>query len=228
MKDYFSQLKAKDKYFKAFLLAFSIMVIIMLPSIIYNKGIFLYYGDFNSQQLPFYVHAHEAVRNGNIFWDWGTDLGANFIGSYSFYLLGSPFFWLTIPFPNSAVIYMIPWLLALKTGVASVTAYAYIKRFVKNENAAVIGGLLYALSGFQVYNIFFNHFHDVVAFFPLLLIALEERVQNDRRGVFALAIALNAVVNYFFFTGQITFLIIYFLCRMTSKDFNITFSYNFV
>lgn len=214
-------LKQKEKYLFVFLVTFGIMMLIMLPSLVYNKGIFLYYGDFNSQQLPFYQYAHDAVRSGNVFWDWGTDLGANFIGSYSFYLLGSPFFWLTIPFPSSAVVYLIPWLLALKTGVAALTSYAYIKRFVRNRNAVAIGAILYALSGFQVYNVFFNHFHDVVAFFPLLLIALEERVQNNRRGVFALAVAMMAVINYFFFTGQITFLIIYFVCRCFSKDFNI-------
>ena len=196
-------------------------MLVMLPVLIFNNGIFLYYGDYNSQQIPFYRYAHEAVRNGNIFWDWGTDLGSNFIGSYSFYLLGSPFFWLTIPFPNSMVIYLMPWLLALKAGVAGVTSYAFARRFVKSKNACVIAGILYALSGFQLYNIFFNHFHDVVAVFPLLLIALEERVNNDRPGVFALAVALCAIVNYFFFTGQITFLIIYFLCRCTSDNFHI-------
>ncbi len=213
--------RGKEQYLKVFLIVFVIMMLVMLPVIIYNKGIFLYYGDFNSQQIPFYRYAHEAIRNGNIFWDWGTDLGSNFIGSYSFYLLGSPFFWLTIPFPNSTVIYLMPLLLALKAGIAGVTSYAYARRFIKSKNACVIAGILYALSGFQLYNIFFNHFHDVVAVFPLLLIALEERVNNDRRGVFALAVALCAVVNYFFFTGQITFLIIYFVCRCTSNDFHI-------
>lgn len=213
----------KKSYRFVFLVTFAIVIFAMLPSLIYNKGLFIYYGDFNSQQLPFYQHAHDLIRQGNFGWDWGTDLGSSFIGSYSFYLLGSPFFWLTIPFPSGAVDYLIPWLLALKTGIAAVTSYAYIKRFVKSSNACVIGSLLYALSGFQVYNIFFNHFHDVTAFFPLLLIALEERVQNNRRGVFALAVGLCAIVNYFFFTGQITFLIIYFVLRCTCKDFNITF-----
>ncbi len=212
----------KEKYLLVFAIVFIIMAVVLLPTIIFNKGIFLYYGDYNSQQIPFYRYAHEAVRNGNIFWDWGTDLGSNFIGSYSFYLLGSPFFWLTIPFPNSVVVYLLPWLLALKTAVAGVTSYAFARRFIISKDACVIVGILYALSGFQLYNIFFNHFHDVVAIFPLLLIALEERVNNDRRGVFALAVAGCAVINYFFFTGQITFLIIYFLCRCRCKDFNIT------
>lgn len=211
----------RKQYAKVFLICFGIMIVVMLPLMIYNKGIFLYYGDFNSQQLPFYTHAHDMVRSGKIFWDWGTDLGSNFIGSYSFYLLGSPFFWLTLPFPSKAVVYLIPWLLAIKTGVAGITSYAFARRFVKSQNACIIAGILYALSGFQLYNVFFNHFHDVVAFFPLLLIALEERVKNDRRGVFALSVALCALINYFFFTGQITFLIIYFFCRLRCDDFNI-------
>ena len=102
---------------------------------IVNKGIFLYYGDFNSQQMMFYQHCHDAVRSGNMGWDWGTDLGSSFVGSYAFYLLGSPFFWLTTLFPSGAVPYLIPWLLALKTAIAAITAYAYIRFFVDNTSA---------------------------------------------------------------------------------------------
>ena len=60
-----------------------------------------FYGDFNVQQVPFYRLAHDmAGETASSAWSQHTDLGANFIGSYSFYLLGSPFFWLTIPFPS--------------------------------------------------------------------------------------------------------------------------------
>ena len=211
-----------EKYLDAFLIAFGMFLLILLPMIIYNKGIFLYFGDYNSQQIPFYQLAHRAVRSGELFWNWNTDLGANFIGSYSFYLLGSPFFWLTVPFPNGAEVYMMPLLLALKHGVAALTSYAYIRRFVKTPNAALVGSLLYAFSGFQAYNVFFNHFQDVTAFFPLLLLALEQRVVDNRRGVFALAVALMATISYFFFVGEVIFVVIYFVLRCFSKDFRIT------
>ena len=52
----------------------------------------IYYGDYNVQQIPFYEHCVRMVHEGNFGWDWLADLGANFIGSYSYYLLGSPFF----------------------------------------------------------------------------------------------------------------------------------------
>lgn len=210
----------REPYLRVFLLSYLMMMLLLIPIMVYTGGFLVYYGDFNSQQLPFYYLAHDAVVNGNFGWNWQTDLGANFIGSYSFYLLGSPVFWLTVPFPQEWVLYLIPYLLALKHAVAAVTAYAYIRRFVRNRSASVIGALLYAFSGFQMYNVFFNHFQDVTAFFPLLLLAMEQRVNENRRGVFGLTVALLGLINYYFFSCEVVFAVIYFIIRCTSKDFH--------
>ncbi|MDO4944035.1 MAG: YfhO family protein [Ruminococcus sp.] len=213
--------RQKEKYLLLFITAFVGMLICFIPSMIANKGIFLYYGDFNSQQMMFYKHAQEMVKDGNLGWDWGTDLGSGFVGSYSFYLLGSPFFWLTALFPKGATVYLMPWLLSLKTAVAAVCAYAYIRRFASNPDAAYIGGLLYAFSGFQTYNVFFNHFHDATAFFPLLLLGFEMLVQDNKKGPFAVAVAICATISYFFFVCDAVFLVIYFFLRCIDKDFDI-------
>ncbi len=188
-----------------------------VPYMISDGGYFLFFGDFNVQQIPFYQLAHDAVRSGEIGWSFTTDLGANFIGSYSFYLLGSPFFWLTIPFPNSFVPYLMGPLFILKFGCAALTAYLYINRFAKNQVTAQVGAMLYAFSGFSVYNIFFNHFHEPLIFFPLLLLAFEYLITENRRGVFALAICACAIVNYFFFVGMLVFGVIYMVIRLISK-----------
>ncbi|HIT09006.1 MAG TPA: YfhO family protein [Candidatus Merdivicinus faecavium] len=184
-----------------------------LPFLIWDNGLFIYYGDFNVQQIPFYQMCHDSILSGNWMWNWYTDLGANFIGSYSFYLLGSPWFWLTLLFPSEAVPYLMAPLLMLKFATAAVTSYAYIRRFVKNPGYAVIGGLLYAFSGYSIYNIFFNHFHEVIAIFPLLLIGMEEFMVNNRRGAFALAVGACAFINYYFFFGEVIFAVMYFLFR---------------
>lgn len=212
----------KERYLFVFVASFLMFAAVLIPLIIYNKGYFLYYGDFNSQQLMFYQHCHDFVRENGFGWDWGTDLGSDIIGSYAFYLIGSPFFWLTVPFPSGAVLYIFPWLLCLKTAVAALTSYAYLRRFVKTPNAAAIGAFLYAFSGAQLYNVFFNHFHDVTAFFPLVLLALEMRVQDNRRGVFALAVGLLAIINYYFFASIVVFTVIYYFMRCSDKKFAIT------
>lgn len=78
----------KSRYGRVFLLALLTAAVMFLPSVIYYGGYFFFSGDFNVQQVPFYTMAHRAVREGSLFWNWNTDLGANFISSYSFYLLG--------------------------------------------------------------------------------------------------------------------------------------------
>lgn len=212
----------RDNYFlKAFFLGLGLSFLVFLPFIVVDGGRFLFYGDFNVQQVPFYRLAHDAVRSGNLGWSHLTDLGANFIGSYSFYLLGSPFFWLTIPFPSEWVQFLMGPLLILKFACATLTGYVYIHRYTKSKDTALIGAVLYAFSGFSIYNIFFNHFHEAIVFFPLLLAALDEYMATRRRGLFALAVCACCVVNYYFFVGQVTFTLIYFFLRLLCKSWRI-------
>ena len=79
----------RNNYFlKAFFLGLGLSFLVFIPFLLVDGGRFLFYGDFNVQQVPFYRLAHDAVRSGNLGWSHLTDLGANFVGSYSFYLLG--------------------------------------------------------------------------------------------------------------------------------------------
>ena len=212
----------KERYLTAFLLGFFVLLLSLLPVMLCDRGYFIYYGDFNAQQIPFYNLSNDAVRNGQFGWNWFTDLGSDWLTSYSFYLAASPFFWLSVLLPRGLVTYAIPFLLALKHGLASLTAYCYIRRFVRSKEASLVGALLYAFSGFQIFNIFFNHFQDVTALFPLMLIAMEENINNRRRGWFALITAVMGALNYYFFTGEAVFLVIYFLVRVPCKDFSAT------
>ncbi len=216
---------------KAFLYGLALAFVIFIPFIVFDNGYFLFYGDYNVQQVPFYQMAHDAIRSGSWGWNWNTDLGVNFIGSYSFYLLGSPFFWLTIPFPSWMVPHLMGPLLILKFACATLTSYIWMERYVHHPDYALVGALLYAFSGFSVYNIFFNHFHEAIVFFPLLLWGMDEYMYHRRRGVFALTVFLCCTVNYYFFVGQVTFLILYWIVRtlsgswtMSVRDFLLLFA----
>lgn len=206
----------EERYLFVLAVGFITAFCIMIPFIVYDNGYFLMYGDFNVQQYPFYMHVHDALHKGEFGWDFKTDLGVNLIGSYSFYNLGSPFFLFTLLFPSVAVPYLIGPLLALKIGCCAVTGYAYIRRFTRYDEYAVLGGLMYAFSGFSIFNMFFNHFHEPMIFFPLMLIALEELMLNDRKGWFAVTVAINAFVNYYFFVAEVFFIAIYFFVRLAT------------
>ncbi len=207
-----------------FLIALATALAMFIPAIITGHGYFIFYGDFNVQQIPFYQYCHNAVRSLDFGWSWESDLGSNFIGSYSFYLLGSPFFWLTLPFPNHIVPYLMGPLLILKFSCAAVTAYLFIRHFTARNETAMIGGLLYAFCGFSVYNIFFNHFHEAIVLFPLLLLSIERFNSHRSRGFVALMVFFTALNNYFFFFGMVLFVVIYWLIRVLSGSFKFKFS----
>ena len=225
--------QSRKKFWQAVGLCALTAAVFFLPFYILDGGFFHYAGDFNSQQISFYRYMNGFVKGAgypdstfagaphNTF-SWATDLGSGVMNAYSFYLYGSPFFWLSVLLPQSWLPYMMVPLLVLKFGVAGGGAYLYLRRYVKNANYAVLGACLYALSGFAVYNVFFNHFVDVVALFPYLLWALDEAIYEDRHGLFAFWVAVNLLNNYFFFVGQVIFLCIYFVCKLTAKDFRLT------
>ncbi len=207
----------KPMHWQVFILALLTAAAFFIPYCVLGEGYFLFYGDFNVQQVPFYQLCHNAVRSGEIGWNWNTDLGVNFIGSYTFYLLGSPFFWLTLPFPNSFVPYLMGPLLILKFACAALAAYFYLRRFVRNPESAVLGGIMYAFSGFSVYNVFFNHFHEAIIIFPLLLLSMEMHIVERRRGPFGAMVFVSALTNYFFFYGMVVFCVIYWIIRTSHR-----------
>lgn len=206
--------KQEKKYYqKAFLVALAMSAVMFLPFVVIDGGYFIFYGDYNAQQIPFFKMCIRAVHEGLSGWDWHTDLGANFVGSYTYYTLGSPFFWFMCLFPASWSQYLMAPLLCVKLALFSLFAFIYIRRFVVKPQTALIGGILYAFSSFNLYNIFFQ-FQDAIIWFPLLLVGLEEAVINKRRGLFALTVAINCLANYFFFIEECVFLILYFLVRV--------------
>lgn len=215
--------KSEKKYYqKSFLYALIMAAALFLPFVIIDGGYFIFYGDYNAQQIPFFKHSVEAVHNGTLGWDWGTDLGANFFGSYTYYTLGSPFFWIMTLFPASFSPYLMAPLLCVKFGLISLFAFTFIRRFVAKPHSALIGGLLFAFSSFNLYNVFFQ-FQDAFMYFPLLLVGLEEFVINKRKGLFALVVAINCLANYFFFIGECVFLVVYFIVRCTmDKRFRVS------
>ncbi len=182
--------------------------------IVSNGGLLTLSHDYNAQEIVFNLFANRSIKEGNVFFNWAIDMGSDFTSSFSFYNLGSPFFWITLLFSPEMVPYVMPWVFMAKYAVAGGTAYLYLREYVKDGRMAVAGSVLYAFCGYQATNIVFYHFHDVVAFFPLLLLGIDKIVLHKKYGMFAFAVGINALVNWNFFVGEVIFAVIYFCFRM--------------
>ena len=180
-----------------------------------DGGFFHVAYDFNIQQIPFGMALHNALKDLNIGgWTWSYELGMSTIQAFSFYAMGSPFYWLSLVFPVAWYPYLLGWTYILKYTVAGIIAYCFIRRFTKGDNAAIAGAIMYAFSAYQTTNLMYYHFHDVVALFPLILIGIEKVLEDPKnRRTLVFAVFINALNNYYFFVMEAAFAVLYFLFR---------------
>ncbi len=216
------KVEEKRAVLTSFIFAAAVALFIFLPFLIVDKGFFLYCGDYNSQQIPFYMHVQQFIKSGGGTWDWSTDLGTSIVNGYSFYNLGSPFLWLTLPFPSAWMPFLMVPLFLLKFGCIAAGACLYLLRYAKKAYMAVVVSVVYAFCGFNVYNIFFNHMLDPVVFFPLMLWAMDRLMLEKKTGWFALFVGLALLNNYFFFIGNVVFLLIYFIVQCLFGSYRFT------
>lgn len=200
-------------WLQAFAVNLIIAMVVICPILILNQGLFTLEFDFSAQEIPFQLFMHDAVRSGNILWNWGVDLGGNFLESFGFYNLGSPFAWISILLPKDLIPYAIGWIIILKFAMAGMSSALFFQSHIQNRTPIIVASVLYAFSGFQCSSIVFYHFQDVVALFPLMLAGLDQLVQHKRRGFFLLTVFLNCFCNYIFFVGEVLFVVLYFVIR---------------
>lgn len=201
--------KAFPLWLVCFSLCFAIAALTLVPIMLLNGGCFTLSYDFCLQQVPFGIFMNRALKDGGL-WHWGIDLGGNLLESFSFYDLGSVFFWPTLLFPPEAFPRLLGWFYILKFAVSGASASLWLRRHLKSATAVLIGAVLYAFSGSQCVNAVF-HFQDTFALFPLMLWGLELLLDEGRHGVFAVACGLNILSNPVLYFSSVLFLILYFL-----------------
>ena len=214
----------KRPYWQAFFLCFLLAGLLFLPITMRDAmagQAFHYAGDYNAQQIIFWQYSNDFVKQGGSF-SWETELGSGFLSSYAFGILGSPFFLISLIVPAKWTPWAMVPLFCLKFAFAGSGAYLWSKRWIKNPQYAMLAGILYAFCGYSVYSIFYNSFLDTVALFPYLLASLDNAMLDKRRVEFPFWVALNLLINYYFFVGESIFLAIYVVCMVLGKKYKLT------
>ena len=103
---------------KAFCVNLMIACIVILPFMIMDRGYFAMTHDYSAEEIPYQMLMNQAVRSGNLLWNWGIDLGGNVLETFSFYNLGSPFTWLLWLLPLKLVVKAMPLVIILKYAFA--------------------------------------------------------------------------------------------------------------
>ena len=203
----------------AFWLGAFLALLALAPAILPYGGRFVTRGDFIEQQLPFILETRRILRGGLNSYSFNTFLGAPAVGSYAFYTLGSVFVWPLALLPKALIPFGISVMAVLKHAVCALTSFCYLRRMVKDERLALLGSVLYTFSAFTMVNTQFYHFLEVIAFFPLILLGMEDAMgEHPRRGLPALFCGLNTLTNYYFMLSSALLAALYFAFRLFGAD----------
>lgn len=144
------------------------------------------------QFYPSFAFLSDYIRvNGIPRWSFQIGLGTNYYPTW----ITDPFTWLIVIFPKQQIASIIIYVHILKTVLAGILFYYYLKTIHVSNYSAFVASILYAFNGHMVARgATWYHYATECVFVPLLLIALERYLQDkDWRALpfFGLIIYMN-------------------------------------
>ncbi|MBR3081194.1 MAG: YfhO family protein [Prevotella sp.] len=193
-----------------------------MPAVL-QYGCFILTTDLAVQDVPFIIETKRMLMSGHPWWSWNHYIGDNFIASYSYYTVTSPFVWINCLFPEEWMLYGITFTLILKMICAGLTSYAYLRRIAISPESSITGALMYSFSSYAISNLFYYQFMEPMIAFPLLLSAIERFLNRVRFGGVCMILASFFVffINYYFAACSMIAALIYAICRMCSREIHV-------
>jgi uncharacterized membrane protein YfhO len=176
-------------------------------------------GDYVLQQLHFYYEGYDAYwtffTTGEFpLWSYRGFLGVNYFAANTFYYLTSPFMLLMLLVPRFLIPQMIFITYMIKLVVGGLLVFVLLRKYFNNSYyGSLIGAVAYALSGWGMYYLWFNHFADVLALLPLIFIGVEHLLKYRKGYLLAISLFLMGLANYFFLFGFVILMFFYSIFR---------------
>ena len=159
------------------------------------------YFDNMQQVAPLYAHLWDWMHGKASLWfDWYTGFGTNVSMSISAFSMLSPFNLLLYLFPRTLILESISILTLVKMIFMAVAMYAYINKKYNSlsYNMKVVFSLMYTFCGYTVlYGSCFTPLMDIVALFPLLMLAYENMMQTGKKIFYIIMVAIIFIINYY-------------------------------
>lgn len=193
----------------------------LLPIMAFRGDLWLS-SDFLHQEISFILETKRMFATGAPWWSWNTYLGSDFIGSYAFYTLTSPFVWINCLLPESLLEVGIAITFVLKFLCVAWLSFAYIRKMGLSHENSVLGAFLFTFSSFNIASLYYYHFYEPIIAFLILLIAIERLLRCEKWGMTAVALSAFAVtfVNFYFAIGSFIAALIYVFFRAFSCEIN--------
>lgn len=193
---------------------------------------FIWQADGLKQHYIILKDFHENMRafltnfsKGFDCFSWNMGLGLDVIGQYSYYVLGDPFAYFSLLFPVQALEKVYTFLILLRFYCIGFSFLVYAQYHQQRSFNALLGAIIYTFSGYALFaGVRHPYFLNAIILFPLLLLAVDKLLEENKKVPFAIAVAISAISNYYFFYMHTIMIVLYaiicYCCHYRKEGWN--------
>lgn len=198
------------------------LIFLLLSSIVFsifsiNKKTFIWQADGLKQHFIILKDFHETIKNflsnpanGLDLFSWDMGLGMDVIGQYSYYVLGDPFAYLSLLFPEESLEIIYSIFILVRMFFVGFAFIQYAKYHKHSNTNILLGTILYTFSSFALFaGVRHPYFLNAMILFPFLLLAVDKLLKENKKVPLAVWVAISAISNYYFFYMHTIMLAIY-------------------
>lgn len=184
---------------------FMLISIAMFSLYFAQGGSFIWESDGFSQHFQLfddYVKVLQGLFRGESFshWNWSIGPGADTITAYGYYVLGDPFVYLGVLFPEPLRELSFHILILLRVWCVGMSYLFFVRKFKVSHHAGLIGAVMYTFSFYAILNINRHPFFILpMIWFPLFCLGIEKIIRKESGLLFTVITAIGAISNFYFF-----------------------------
>lgn len=197
-----SFLKRWDSLFYFVIAVILISLFHVVYALVLNHFATTYNWDYSVQFVPlaydFYENWLTLLKTGKFpLYSTSVFIGADNLGSNSYYSLLDPFLIPMLLFPKSFIPQYFVLMTSAKFVVTALAARAYLKYMGIKEIMARVGAIAIAFSGYTMFMIGFPTTVSSVVYMPMLLYGLERLIRERKPGWVIVAVFLEGITSFF-------------------------------
>ena len=186
-----------------FIIIFSLFYLMFIK---YNRSL-IWNEDGIRQHYSILYNFNETIRNfiknpnaGFNEWSWSIGYGNDLMATYSYYVLGDIFDYISLLFPLNKLELVFNLLIALRLYCVGIAFILYAKKMNFSKNATILGSISYAFSGFVMMSaIKHPYFINPLIILPLAFLCIENVIKNRKKYMFSIIVAIAMISNFYFF-----------------------------
>ena len=206
-----------------YLVGFGVIALAHALPFLRQQAYFIWSADAYTQHFPAYCFIQDYLRQtvqgvlaGDLrpaMFHFSLGLGGDIWNTLNYYGLGNPFYLLGLLFPAGREPLAFSLILEVQFLLGGLAFYALARKLGAVRWGAVVGGWLYALSGFLPMSVQHPILAHAVVFLPLLLLGAEQVLRRENPLLLGITVFLMGLCGFYFLFISSVVLAFYILLR---------------